>query len=124
MTHLASLGGMGSSCFTFRNLLMFLRYVSCDAFFTLSFFDRSLSSNAFYFSNMDLTEENFKRNFEGSATANLLFAVGYVLFLGIRKLCTRDSHCHSKFHSCCLDVDIEDNTPSPSPRVQIKVTEA
>ena len=124
MTHLPSLGGMGSSCFTLRSLLIFLRYVSCDAFFTLSFFDRNLSSNDILFSNMDITEETFMRNFEGSASANLLFAAGYLLFLGIRKLCTRDSRCHSKFHSCCLDVDIEDNTPSPSPRVQIKVTEA
>ena len=54
--------------------------------------------------------EEFSKQFGGSASANLVFVVAFLLFAGLRKLCSRNSRCHSKFHSCCLEVDIEDRT--------------
>ena len=54
--------------------------------------------------------DEFRKQFGGSASANLVFVVAFFLFAGLRKLCSRNSRCHSKFHSCCLEVDIEDRT--------------
>ena len=55
-------------------------------------------------------DTDFMKQFGGSASANLVFVIAFLLFAGIKKLCTRKSKCHSKFHSCCLDVDIQDQT--------------
>ena len=37
-----------------------------------------------------------------------------VLF-GLRKLCNRKSKCKTKLHTCCLEVDIRDDTVRNSP---------
>jgi len=55
-------------------------------------------------------DTDFMKQFSGSASANLVFVFAFMMFAGIRKLCARKSRCHSKFHSCCLDVDIQDQT--------------
>lgn len=57
-----------------------------------------------------LANEEFVKQFGGSASANLVFVVAFFVYVGLKKLCTRNSRCHSKFHSCCLEVDIEDRT--------------
>ncbi len=54
--------------------------------------------------------EEFMKQFSGSASANLLFIVAFFVLSACKKLCARNSRCHSKFHSCCLDVDIDDRT--------------
>ncbi len=54
--------------------------------------------------------EEFMKQFGGSASANMVFVVAFFLFTGLKKLCTRDSRCHSRLHCCCLDVDVEDRT--------------
>ena len=55
-------------------------------------------------------DEDFVKQFSGSASANLVFVVAFFLMGALKKCCSRKSKCHSKFHSCCLDVDIEDRT--------------
>ena len=57
-----------------------------------------------------LANEDFLKQFGGSASANLVFVIGFLLYTGLKKLCTRNSKCKTKFHSCCLDVDISDQT--------------
>ena len=54
--------------------------------------------------------EEFMKQFGGSASANMVFVVAFFLFAALKKLCNRNSRCHSKFHCCCLDVDVEDRT--------------
>jgi len=61
------------------------------------------------FKGMDL-EGQFMQQFTGSATANLAFAFVFFLFVGLKKLCERDSKCKSKCHTPCLDVSVRDNT--------------
>ena len=57
-----------------------------------------------------ILNEEFMKQFQGSASANMVFVVAFFLFAGLKKLCNRNSRCHSKFHSCCLEVDVEDRT--------------
>ena len=38
-----------------------------------------------------------------------------LVILGLRKLCSRKSKCKTKLHTCCLDVDIRDETIRNSP---------
>ena len=57
-----------------------------------------------------LVSEGFMTQFSGSASANLVFVVAFMVYAGLKKLCNRNSKCKAKFHSCCLDVDISDQT--------------
>ena len=53
-------------------------------------------------------EQQFMKEFLGSAAANMVFVIAFVVYTGIKKLCARNSKCHSKIHTCCLDIDIQD----------------
>ena len=55
-------------------------------------------------------ESTFAQQFTGSASANLAFGVIFLLYMGLRKLCERESRCKSKCHLCCIDVDVRDVT--------------
>lgn len=57
-----------------------------------------------------LVDDEFMKQFSGSASANLVFIIAFFVMTACKKLCARESRCHSKFHSCCLDVDIDDRT--------------
>ena len=52
----------------------------------------------------------FIKQFSGSAAANGLTGLILLIMFGLRKLCTRKSKCKTKLHTCCLDVDIRDDT--------------
>ena len=51
----------------------------------------------------------------GSGSANLITVVAVGLFLGLRKLCNRNTKCKSHLHCCCLDVDVRDQTLREQP---------
>ena len=53
------------------------------------------------------SQTEFIKQFSGSAAVTGLILL--VMF-GLRKLCTRKSKCKTKLHTCCLDVDIRDDT--------------
>ena len=52
----------------------------------------------------------FGKQFGGSAAANILTLLVLGLFMGLKKLCSRNSKCKSHIHCPCLDVDIMDRT--------------
>ena len=52
----------------------------------------------------------FMKQFGGSAAANGITAIILVILFGLKKLCNRKSKCKTKLHTCCLDVDIRDDT--------------
>ena len=54
------------------------------------------------------SETDFLKQFTGSASANLAFGVLFMLYLGLKKLCNRNSKCKSHIHCPCIDVDIVD----------------
>ena len=47
--------------------------------------------------------------------ANVLLIVAVGCFLGIKKLCNRDSKCKSHIHCCCIDFDVRDRTTRERP---------
>ena len=55
------------------------------------------------------------KQFGGSAAANGITGIILLVILGLRKLCNRKSKCKSKLHTCCLDVEIRDETMRTSP---------
>ena len=55
------------------------------------------------------------KQFGGSAAANGITGIILLVILGLRKLCNRKSKCKTKLHTCCLDVDIRDETIRNSP---------
>ena len=55
------------------------------------------------------------KQFGGSAAANGITGIILLVILGLRKLCNRKSKCKTKLHTCCLDVDIRDDTVRNSP---------
>lgn len=55
-------------------------------------------------------QTEFIKQFSGSAAANGLTGIILLVMFGLRKLCTRKSKCKTKLHTCCLDVDIRDDT--------------
>jgi len=57
----------------------------------------------------------FVKQFSGSATANLVFVVALFIYKAFSKCCERDSKCHSKIHTCCFSVDIDDRTVHENP---------
>jgi len=60
-------------------------------------------------------EGEFMKQFGGSAAANGITGIVLLVILGLRKLCNRKSKCKTKLHTCCLDVDIRDDTVRNSP---------
>ena len=63
---------------------------------------------------MDTNSEYIKQ-FQGSASANLVFVILFAIGAIIKKLCERNSRCHATFHSCCFTVDIDDRTIRENP---------
>ena len=60
-------------------------------------------------------EEEFVKQFQGSASANLIFVVAFMMYAGLKHLCQRDSKCKSSFHMCCCDIDVSDRTIHDDP---------
>ena len=58
----------------------------------------------------DEAQTEFIKQFSGSAAANGLTGLVLLVLFGLRKLCSRKSKCKTKLHTCCLDVDIRDDT--------------
>ena len=50
----------------------------------------------------------FGKQFGGSAMANVFTMLLVGLFMGLKKLCNRNSKCKSHIHCPCIDVDIVD----------------
>ena len=50
------------------------------------------------------------KQFGGSAAANGITGIILLVIFGLRKLCNRKSKCKSNLHTCCLDVEIRDET--------------
>ena len=57
----------------------------------------------------------FMKQFGGSAAANGITGIILLVIFGLRKLCNRKSKCKSNLHTCCLDVEIRDETMRTSP---------
>ena len=64
--------------------------------------------------NDEVTGE-FMKQFGGSAAANGITGIILLVLFGLKKLCTRRSKCKSNLHTCCLDVEIRDETMRASP---------
>ena len=62
-----------------------------------------------------MSEPQFWDQLAGSGSANLITVVAVGLFLGLRKLCNRNTKCKSHLHCCCLDVDVRDQTLREQP---------
>lgn len=60
-------------------------------------------------------DSEFWTQFVGSSSANVLTMVAIGLFLGLRKLCNRESKCKSHIHCCCLELDVRDKTIRSQP---------
>ena len=60
-------------------------------------------------------DSEFWTQFVGSSSANVLTMVAIGLFLGLKKLCNRDSKCKSHIHCCCLELDVRDKTTRSQP---------
>ena len=64
----------------------------------------------------DPTENTeFWKQFAGSGVANIFMMLAGGVYMGIKKLCERDSRCKSHLHCCCLDVDFADRTLHSKP---------
>ena len=57
----------------------------------------------------------FMKQFGGSAAANGITGIILLVIFALRKLCNRKSKCKSNLHTCCLDVEIRDETMRTSP---------
>ena len=57
----------------------------------------------------------FWNQFAGSGVANVFMILAVGVYLGIKKLCQRDSKCKSHLHCCCLDLDVRDRTLRDQP---------
>lgn len=60
-------------------------------------------------------DSEFWTQFVGSSSANVLTMVAIGLFLGLKKLCNRESKCKSHIHCCCLELDVRDKTIRSQP---------
>ena len=60
-------------------------------------------------------DSEFWTQFVGSSSANVLTMVAIGLFLGLRKLCNRESKYKSHIHCCCLELDVRDKTIRSQP---------
>ena len=59
---------------------------------------------------MSGVDSEFWNQFIGSSSANILLLIAVGVFLGLKKLCNRDSKCKSHIHCCCIDFDVRDKT--------------
>mgnify|MGYP000050024546 CR=1 FL=1 len=57
----------------------------------------------------------FWKQFAGSGVANIFMMLAVGVYMGMKKLCERDSKCKSHLHCCCLDVDVRDQTLREQP---------
>ena len=57
----------------------------------------------------------FWNQFAGSGVANVFMMLAVGLYMGIKKLCERDSKCKSHIHCCCIDLDVRDRTVREQP---------
>ena len=64
-----------------------------------------------------MEDEAFMKQFTGSASANMVFVIAFMVYTGLKKLCSRDSKCKTKVHTCCIDVDIRDDDVPETIRV-------
>ena len=62
-------------------------------------------------------ETEFWNQFAGSSSANVLVIVLVGIFIGLRKVCNRDSRCKSHIHCCCIDLDVRDKTSRELPEI-------
>ena len=53
-------------------------------------------------------EGEFMKQLGGSAAANALTMLIFGVLWGLKKCCDRPSRCKSRFHSCCLDIEVSD----------------
>ena len=58
----------------------------------------------------DEAASEFSKQFSGSAAANGLTMLILVILYGLKKCLDRPSRCKSKFHSCCLDIEVSDKS--------------
>lgn len=70
---------------------------------------------------MDTPDGEFMKQFGGSAAANALTMFIFALLYGLKKCCDRPSRCKSKFHSCCLDIELSDRTQTARNRPPISL---
>lgn len=42
--------------------------------------------------------------------ANVVTVAMFGFLFALKKLCTRDSKCKTKLHTCCIDVEVADRT--------------
>ena len=66
---------------------------------------------------MSGTDSEFWNQFVGSSSANVLLMLAVGAFLGIKKLCNRDSKCKSHLHCCCIEFDVRDKTIRDPPEL-------
>ena len=69
-------------------------------------------------------ESTFVQQFTGSASANLAFGLIFLVYMGLKKLCERESRCKSKCHLGCIDLDVTDVTrrsPTVPPELRSEV---
>jgi len=52
----------------------------------------------------------FMKQFGGSAAANGITMLIMAVLYGLKKCMDRPSRCKSKFHSCCLDIEVSDRS--------------
>ena len=66
---------------------------------------------------MDAAAETpeFWKQFAGSGVANIFMMLAIGAYLGIKKLCERDSKCKSHIHCCCIDLTVRDRTLRTEP---------
>ena len=60
-------------------------------------------------------DSEFWNQFVGSSSANVLLILAIGVFMGLKKLCNRDSRCKSHVHCCCIDFDVRDRTTRERP---------
>jgi hypothetical protein len=63
------------------------------------------------------TETEFWKQFAGSGSANLLTILAVGLLWGLKKVCSRKTKCKSHLHTCCLDVEVRDETKRERPNL-------
>ena len=61
-------------------------------------------------------------NFLSGSGANMVFLVGFLIYRGVSQHC-QNSHSKSKCHTCCLEVEWEDNSSSDLERGTVNGTE-
>ena len=64
---------------------------------------------------MSEPESEFWKQFVGSGSANVLTIVGVGIVWSLKKLCARRTKCKSHLHTCCLDVEVRDETMRTRP---------